>query len=81
MCSYLIYPSFPLIGVVGNVCDYVINLPGASGCKAQLVAPHGVISAMVPFTPLVIPYSWRSLSAPGVCSASVEFDVSSLFWT
>ena len=47
----------------------VISLPGASGFKAQMVAPHVAVGAMVPLTLLVTLCSWRSLSAPGVFSA------------
>ena len=47
----------------------VINLPGTSGSKAQMVTPHGAVRAMVPVTLLVTPCSWRSLSIPGIWSA------------
>ena len=49
MCSYLAYPSFPLIGVVGVVL-LVLNLPDTCGSKAQMVAPHGAVRATVPVT-------------------------------
>ena len=45
-----------------------INLPGASGSKAQIVAPYGTVSATVTVTMLVTPCSWMSLSTPGGCS-------------
>lgn len=41
VCSYLVaYPSFPPIGVVGAVSPVITSL-GASGSKAQMVAPCG----------------------------------------
>ena len=46
MCSYLVYPSFPLIGVVGAV-SLVINLPVASGFKAQKFTPGGAVRSIV----------------------------------
>ena len=55
-----------------------INLLGASGSKAQMVVPHGTVSAMVLGTLLVTPRSWRLLSIPRVCSAPIEFAVSCL---
>ena len=81
MCSYLVYPSFPLIGVVGAVCVSGDQSSRCSGCKAQMVALYGAVRATVPVTPLVIPYSWRSLGTPGICSAPVEFAVSVLLWS
>ena len=68
MCSYLVYTSFPLIGVVGLSVTLIIYLPGASKSKAQMVAPCGAVRAMVPVTPLVTPCSWRSLNGLEVCS-------------
>ena len=60
MCSYLVYSSFPLIDVVGAV-PLVINLPGASGSKAQMVAPHGTVRATVSVTLEVTQCSQRLL--------------------
>ena len=57
------------------------NLLGASESKTQMVVPHGTVSATVLVTPLVTPCSWRSLRAPGVSSAPVEFVVSGLLWS
>ena len=65
MCSYLVYPSFPLIGVVGAV-SLVISLPGASESKVQMVVPHGVVRAMVLVTQEVTGYSQRLLKLLGV---------------
>ena len=58
----------------------VINLPGSSRYKTQMVAPRGAVFATVSLTRLVTPCSWRLLSVPGVCSALVEFAVSGLLW-
>ena len=58
----------------------VITLIGSSGFKAQMVVPHGTISATVLVIPLVTLCSWTSLSGPGFCSAPMEFAVSSLLW-
>ena len=73
MCSYLVYPSFPLIGVVGAICDSD-DLPGASGSKVQMVVLHGAVSTTVPVSPLVTPcifleVSWCSCSL--LCNTSV----------
>ena len=46
MCSYIVYPSFLLIGVVGAM-SLVITLPGASRSKAQMVVLHGRVVAIV----------------------------------
>lgn len=43
--SYLVYPPFPLIGVT-----LVVNLPGSSASKAQMVVLHGAVRTMVPVT-------------------------------
>ena len=56
----------------------VTSLPGVSESKAQMVAPHGAVSARVPVIPLVTPCSLWLLGAPGVCSVPVEFAVSGL---
>ena len=56
----------------------VINILGASGSKALMVAPCGAVIAMVPVIMLVTQCSWRLLSIPRVGSALVEFTVSVL---
>ena len=58
----------------------VVNPPGATGSEAQMAAPRGVISAMVPVTPLVTLCSWRLLSTPSICSTPLEFMVLVLLW-
>ena len=62
MYSYFVYPSFPLIGVVGTV-SLVITFPGASGSKAQMVAPCGGAGATKPVTLDVTCHSWRLLQS------------------
>ena len=47
----------------------VINLPGASGFKAQMVSPCSAVRVMVPVTLLVTLCSWRSLGMHEVTSA------------
>ena len=57
----------------------VINLPGASGSKAQMVAPRGVVSVTVPVTLLVTLCSWKSLSASGARATLAQVAGSVLF--
>ena len=75
MCSKLVYPSFPLIDVVGAI-SLVITLPGCSGFKAQLVTADGRIKVMVPVelevTVEVTQNSRKSLCAPRGNSAIPE---------
>ena len=68
MCSYLVYPSFPLIGVVGSG-SLGITLPDASGPKPQILIPHGRVKSSVPDTLEVTHCSQRSLGTLGVFSA------------
>ena len=49
MCFYLVYSSFPLIGVVG-VVSLVIALSGSSESKAEMVVPGGEVRAKVSVT-------------------------------
>ena len=58
----------------------LINLLRASESKAQMVVPYYTVSATVLVTPLVTPSFWKQLSILGLCSASLEFDVSGLLW-
>lgn len=60
MSCYLVYPSFPLIDVVGAM-SLVITLLDASGFKAQIVAPRDGIWATVPVIPEVSQHFQRSL--------------------
>lgn len=67
--SYLVvYPCFTLISVFCTM-SFMITLPGASGFKAQMVAPCIGVRTTVSVTPKVILNSWRSLCAPGDCFA------------
>ena len=66
MCSYLIYSSFILNGMVWAV-TLVINL-GASGSKAQMVIPCGTVSTMDLVTALITQCYWRSLALLGFSS-------------
>ena len=75
MLSYFVYPSFHLIGVVGAE-TLVINFAGASGSKAQMIAPCDAFTAKVSVNPLVTPCTWRLLRIPKGCSTPVEFTVS-----
>ena len=58
----------------------VINLPGVSSSKAQMVIPHNPVSAMVTVTHLVNLCPWMLLSTPWVCFTTMEFAVSGLLW-
>ena len=53
----------------------VFNLLGASESKAQMIVSHGTVSATVLVAPLVTLCSWRSLIAPRLCSAPLDFTV------
>ena len=63
---------------LGLLVILLINLLGARESKAQMVVPHGTVSAMVLVTPLVTLCFWRSLSDLGLCSTPLEFAVSGL---
>lgn len=65
MCSYLVYPTFPLIGMVGAVCDSSDQFSGSIGSKSQMFAFHDAVRATVPVTWLVTTYSCRLLGIPG----------------
>ena len=41
--------------LLGLSVTLVVNLPGASRSKAQMVAPRGVVRVMEPITPLFTP--------------------------
>ena len=71
LCSYLIYLSFPLIGVIWAE-SLAIYLPGASGSKAQMIAAHGVVRVIIPDTSKIIWHLRNMLSAP---SGALQFQM------
>ena len=71
MYSYLVYLSFPLIGVVGAM-PLMTTLSGSGGSKAQMVVPHGGVRVTVQVTPEGTCHSPMLLGTSGSDSAVLE---------